>query len=92
MNVSLTPELDRYVHSKVEEGNYNSASEVLRLMQERDELRQMHLNEIRQRIQIGLDELASGNFVEGTSDELYESAIKRSRERLKARAESVDTR
>ncbi|MEM6326577.1 MAG: type II toxin-antitoxin system ParD family antitoxin [Bacteroidota bacterium] len=40
MNVSLTPELERYARSKVESGRYNSASEVvrdaLRLHQERD--------------------------------------------------------
>ena len=30
MNVSLTPELDRFVAAKVESGRYNSASEVVR--------------------------------------------------------------
>ena len=30
MNVSLTPELERYVQEKVRSGRYNSASEVLR--------------------------------------------------------------
>ena len=30
MNVSLTPELERYVQKKVETGRYNSASEVIR--------------------------------------------------------------
>ena len=40
MNVSLTPELDKFVASKVESGRYTSASEVvreaLRLLEERD--------------------------------------------------------
>ncbi len=40
MNVSLTPELDRYVSEKVDSGRYTSASEVvreaLRLMETRD--------------------------------------------------------
>jgi hypothetical protein len=39
MNVHLTPELEQLVHSKVESGRYNSASEVvrdaLRLMEQR---------------------------------------------------------
>ena len=30
MNVSLTPELDKFVAGKVESGRYNSASEVVR--------------------------------------------------------------
>ena len=30
MNVSLTPELERYARSKVESGRYNSVSEVVR--------------------------------------------------------------
>jgi antitoxin ParD1/3/4 len=30
MNVSLTPELEKFVGTKVESGRYNSASEVVR--------------------------------------------------------------
>ena len=40
MNVSLTPELEKFVVTKVESGRYNSASEVvreaLRLLEEHD--------------------------------------------------------
>jgi putative addiction module CopG family antidote len=43
MNVSLTPELERFVGEKVESGLYNNASEVVReglcLMKEQDEVR-----------------------------------------------------
>ena len=43
MNVSLTPELERFVQSKVENGRYNSASEVvreaLRLLEEHEKAR-----------------------------------------------------
>jgi len=43
MNVSLTPELDRFVSGKVESGRYTSASEVireaLRLLEEHDRAR-----------------------------------------------------
>jgi antitoxin ParD1/3/4 len=41
MNVSLTPELEKFVQQKVESGRYTSASEVvreaLRLLEKRDE-------------------------------------------------------
>ncbi|HEY3781069.1 MAG TPA: type II toxin-antitoxin system ParD family antitoxin [Fimbriimonadaceae bacterium] len=86
MNVSLTPELDHYVLSKVQTGRYNSASEVLRealrLMQERDEFRSLQLTEARLKIQNGLEALAIGDYVEDTSTELYEQAIARSRQRV----------
>ena len=43
MNVSLTPELERFVEKKVQTGRYQSASEViragLRLLEERDDER-----------------------------------------------------
>lgn len=39
MNVSLTPELIKIVHSKVESGLYNNASEVIR-----EAIRQMDAN------------------------------------------------
>jgi antitoxin ParD1/3/4 len=43
MNVSLTPELDRFVAEKVESGRYTSASEVvreaLRLLEDFDQMR-----------------------------------------------------
>lgn len=47
MNVSLTPELERFVQGKVKSGRYLSASEVireaLRLMEERDKIWELRL-------------------------------------------------
>ncbi len=49
MNVSLTPELEQFVSTKVESGRYNSASEVvreaLRLLEEHDHARAAQLTE-----------------------------------------------
>ena len=59
MNVSLTPQLEELIKRKVESGLYGSASEVmreaLRLLEERDRLRSMRLEELRAQIQQGLD-------------------------------------
>jgi antitoxin ParD1/3/4 len=59
MNVSLTPELEKFVANKVTSGLYNSASEViresLRLLKNHDTLREMRLNELRSQIQTGID-------------------------------------
>lgn len=49
MNVSLTPELEKFVSAKVDSGRYNSASEVvreaLRLLVEHDTARAAQLAE-----------------------------------------------
>jgi len=67
MNVSLTPELERWVAEKVESGRYNSASEVireaLRLLEEQELLKQKHLSEIRIKIDRGLQQLDEGKGI-----------------------------
>ncbi|QLE54560.1 type II toxin-antitoxin system ParD family antitoxin [Nostoc sp. TCL26-01] len=59
MNVSLTPQLEHYIQEKLASGMYDSASEVihegLRLLQERDHVQKMRLQELQQEIQVGLD-------------------------------------
>ena len=49
MNVSLTPELEKFVSAKVQSGRYNSASEVvreaLRLLEEHEAARAAQLAE-----------------------------------------------
>lgn len=67
MNVSLTPKLEQYVKQKVAAGMYNSVSEVmreaLRLLEERDALKEMKLEALQRDIQEGIDGLDRG---EGT--------------------------
>lgn len=69
MNVSLTPELERIVNIKVESGLYNSASEViregLRLLQQRDEMRELKLEALRKEIELGINDLEAGRFRDG---------------------------
>ena len=69
MNVSLTPELEKLVESKVQSGRYQSASEVvregLRLLDDQDRLREMRLEEVRRKIQAGLDQLDRGEGIDG---------------------------
>ena len=69
MNVSLTPELEKFVAQKVQSGRYQTASEViregLRLLEERDALHQARLDDIRQAIQDGNAQLARGEGLPG---------------------------
>lgn len=81
MNISLNPHFEELVKSKVESGLYNSASEVmreaLRLLEERDQLRELRLEELKREIQKGIDS--------GESTPLDMEAIKaRGRKRLAA--------
>ena len=59
MNISITPELEKFVHAKVESGMYNSASEVmreaLRLLAERDALYHKRIAAMDALIQQGMD-------------------------------------
>jgi antitoxin ParD1/3/4 len=69
MNVHLTPELEQLVQNKVQSGRYNSASEVvreaLRLMEQKDELRSIQLQELRSRIDKGLAQAERGESADG---------------------------
>ncbi len=79
ININLTPQLEAMVRDKVAGGLYGSASEVvreaLRLMQERDQLRTIKLEQLRADIRAGIES--------GSAGELDVAAIKRrGRERL----------
>jgi antitoxin ParD1/3/4 len=68
MNVSLTPELDKFVVGKVESGRYNSASEVvreaLRLLEEHDRARSAQLAAFNHELGARLASLERGEYVE----------------------------
>jgi antitoxin ParD1/3/4 len=68
MNVSLTPELEKFVSGKVESGRYNSASEVvreaLRLLEEHDSARASQLAEFNEELGRRLAALDRGEVVD----------------------------
>ncbi len=68
MNVSLTPELENFVQEKVKSGLYNSASEVLReslrLLKERDMLKDIQRDELRREIMLGVEQIRNGEYTE----------------------------
>lgn len=77
MNVSLTPELENFVNEKVKSGLYNSASEVLReslrLLKERDMLKEIQRNELRREIVLGVEQIRNGEYTEIKSPEELEA-------------------
>ena len=64
MNVSLTPELEKYVAKKVNSGMYGSASEVLRdalrLHEEQDRLRTLRVKDLERKLAAGVEQLDQG--------------------------------
>ena len=88
MNVSLTPELEEFVQSRVASGRYQTASEViregLRLLEEREQTREAALREMRSKLRRGIDQADRGEFVDGdvVFDEIRQlSARKRTKKR-----------
>ena len=85
MNVSLTPELEKFVDDKVQSGLYSSASEVisegLRLLKEYDEDRQNW----REQIERGWQEAQRGELVDGAA------AFRRIRTRLEKAGRPTDS-
>ncbi len=71
MNVSLTPELERFVASKVATGRYNSASEVmreaLRLLEEHDQARSAQIAAFNQELGQRIAALDRGEYVDPTA-------------------------
>jgi len=69
-NISLTPELERFIDSRVESGLYESASEVvregLRMLRHREELQQKQVERVRARIEQGWQESERGEVVSDT--------------------------
>jgi antitoxin ParD1/3/4 len=88
MNVSLTPELERYVSAKVEAGRYSSASEVvreaLRLLEEQDQHRAARLADFNQELGLRLASLDGGRHVKPA--EARDRLKRKSEDRRKSKA------
>ena len=87
MNVNLGPVFDQFVSDLLKTGLYQSQSEVLReglrLLKEREELKQLRLAELRKEIAIGSVEADRGEFVDGEA--VFAEIRKRSAERKHAK-------
>lgn len=68
MNVSLTPELERFVMRKVKSGRYTSASEVvreaLRLLDEQDRARSSRVEAFQRELDARLASLDRGEMID----------------------------
>ena len=69
MNVHLGPAFDEFVAELLKSGYYQTQSEVLReglrLLKEREEVKQLRLAELRKEIAAGAEQADRGQFVDG---------------------------
>ena len=88
INISLTPEFEKFVEAEVASGRYKSASEVfregLRLLQDREEKRKVALEEVRKKVRQGLEAAKRGELFDG--DEVLREILGESRRRRESSA------
>ncbi|NNC87594.1 MAG: type II toxin-antitoxin system ParD family antitoxin [Akkermansiaceae bacterium] len=86
MNVSLTPELERWIQSRMETGMYGSASEVvreaIRVYRAYETSRDAKLAQLRSELEVGITDLESGRSAPFSKD-LVEGIKARGRARRK---------
>jgi len=88
MNVNLGTVFDQFVADLLKTGYYQSQSEILReglrLLKEREELKQLRLAELRKEIAIGTEEARQGKLIDGET--VFTEIRKRSQEARRRRA------
>jgi len=86
MNVSLTPQLEKWVQSRVETGLYSSSSEVvrdaLRVLHHFEEEKARKLSELRSELHVGIEQFRKGRSEEMTPA-LIDKIKQQGRERLR---------
>jgi antitoxin ParD1/3/4 len=87
MNVNLGTVFDKFIAQLLKTGMYQSQSEVvregLRLLKEREDLKNLRLAELRKEIAIGSEQADRGEFVDG--EETFAEIRRRSAERKRAK-------
>jgi antitoxin ParD1/3/4 len=70
MNVNLGPVFDKFVADMLNSGLYQSQSEILReglrLLKEREELKELRLAELRKEIALGTEQANRGQLIDGS--------------------------
>jgi len=87
MNVHLGSVFDQFVAELLKSGYYQTQSEVLReglrLLKEREEIKQMRLAELRKEIAVGSEQADQGQFVDGP--EAFAKLRRRSAQRKRSK-------
>lgn len=92
MDITLSSDQISLINRKIETGRFASADEVVgaafTLMEEKDHMREVHLEDLRAKISEAEEQYRNGNFITISSEEeLHEFGLRvmrRGRERLEA--------
>jgi len=79
MNINLTDEFAEFVSSEIADGEYASASEMvrdaLRLMRRDRDMEAYKLELLRQQIDVGMAQAASGDYSDRTVSQIADSVL-----------------
>jgi antitoxin ParD1/3/4 len=88
VNVSLTPELDAFLQSRVKSGRYQTTSEVvreaLRLLERHERERDEALQQLKMKLEKGAAQAESGELLDG--DEVFDELREMIEERRRSKA------
>ena len=88
VNVSITPELDAFLRSRVKSGRYQTTSEVvreaLRLLERREQDREEAILELKAKLDRGVGQAERGELLDG--DEVFEELREMIEERRRSKA------
>ncbi len=69
MNITLSPEQEQFIQSQIAKGKYTTIQQVidsaLKLLEKQDQSYEQWLNETRQKVKVGFEQLERGEKVDG---------------------------
>ena len=69
MNITLSPEQEKFIQSQIARGKYTNIQQVidsaLKLLEKQDQNYEQWLDETRQKVKVGLEQLETGDKVDG---------------------------
>ena len=69
MNITLSPEQEKFIQSQIARGKYTNIQQVidsaLKLLETQDQNYEQWLDETRQKVKVGLEQLERGDKVDG---------------------------
>ncbi|HXB74826.1 MAG TPA: type II toxin-antitoxin system ParD family antitoxin [Candidatus Acidoferrales bacterium] len=91
MNISITPELDAFLQSRVQSGRYQTTSEVvreaLRLLQRQEAERDEAFQQLKAKLERGAAQADAGELLDG--DEVFDELRELIEERRRAKRKAV---
>jgi antitoxin ParD1/3/4 len=92
VNISITPELDVFLLSRVQSGRYQTTSEVvreaLRLLQRQETEREESLHQLKEKLQRGAAQAERGELLDG--DEIFNELRELIEERRRSKQKAVN--